>query len=291
MNQNLDFIIIGAMKCATTTLQKQLVAQPGIFMTEPKEPNFFGDDEQYAKGIQWYQSLFSSAQNNDLCGEASTQYSKLPTYPHTVERLYKHYPEVKLIYMMRHPIDRLISQYIHEWTLNQISREIKINRAIDQHPQLIAYSQYSNQLKPYLEAFGPQQILPMFFERFCAYPQEELERVCQFIGYPFPSKWFQDIDQHASSERLRENAWRDFLVEFPLLRTIRKRFIPQSIRNWVKSFWQMKTRPEIKPQQQQRLEAIFNEDLATLGSWLGLELSCDNFKSVVKEIHNPKWVN
>ena len=56
-----DFIVIGAMKSATTTLHEQLARQPGIFMCHPKEPNFFSDDENYARGWGWYGSLFRAA--------------------------------------------------------------------------------------------------------------------------------------------------------------------------------------------------------------------------------------
>ena len=92
-----DFVIIGAMKCATTTLHEQLDAQAGVFMSEPKEPNFFSNDEQFQRGIDWYLSLFSSAQPGDLCGESSTHYTKLPTYPSTIDRLKQHAPNAKFI--------------------------------------------------------------------------------------------------------------------------------------------------------------------------------------------------
>ena len=48
-----EFLIIGAMKSGTTTLQVQLASQPGIFMTTPKEPNFFSDDDVFARGMAW----------------------------------------------------------------------------------------------------------------------------------------------------------------------------------------------------------------------------------------------
>ena len=56
-----DFIVIGAMKSATTTLHEQLARQPRLFMSRPKEPNFFSDDAMYARGWDWYSSLFRAA--------------------------------------------------------------------------------------------------------------------------------------------------------------------------------------------------------------------------------------
>lgn len=289
MNYQPDFLIIGAMKCATSTLHDQLAMQPGIFMTELKEPNFFSNDEQYAKGMEWYLSHFQAAEKMDICGESSTHYTKLPTYPQTVERIYQQFPQIKLIYIMRHPIDRLVSQYIHEWSQKTVFGDI--NKAIAQYPMLIEYSLYSMQLKPYLETFGRKQILPVFFERLLSYKQEELERICQFIDYPKKPVWVEENDvQNASLERLRDNKLRDLIVETPGLREIRQNLIPKSWRTWVRSLWQMKEKPQIEPQQLKYLQSVFDEDLAIVSSWLGVELTCENFKSKVKK-KSIGWTN
>src|SRR5271155_5494150 len=95
-----DFIVIGAMKSATTTLHEQLARQPGFCMSRPKEPNFFSDDRMFARGWAWYGSLFQAAKPTDLCGESSTHYTKLPSYPWTVERMKRDLPHLKLIYLM-----------------------------------------------------------------------------------------------------------------------------------------------------------------------------------------------
>lgn len=109
-----SFAIIGAMKSATSTLYEQLLRQPGIFLPELKEPNFFSDDEQYSLGIEWYSGLFKEARPTDILGEASTHYTKLPTYPQTIARMRNYLDKPRLIYVMRDPVDRLISQYIHQ---------------------------------------------------------------------------------------------------------------------------------------------------------------------------------
>ena len=125
------------MKCATISLHEQLALQSVIFMTDLKEPNFFSNDETYEKGIDWYKSLFVSDANDSLRGESSTHYAKLPTYPNTIERIKQHIPtasELKFIYVMRHPIDRLVSQYIHEWSQRVIPAKTDINAAIYEYP-------------------------------------------------------------------------------------------------------------------------------------------------------------
>lgn len=283
-----DFIIIGAMKCATSTLHEQLARQPGIFMSTPKEPNFFSDDDQYARGIQWYSSLFGAAPPDALCGESSTHYTKLPTWPRTIERMVAHVRGgVKLIYVMRHPIDRLISQYIHEWTQRVIS--CPIDAATDRHPELIEYSRYSMQLRPYFEAFGRENVLPMFSERLAVRPQDELERAAEFIGFTGQPKWDDALgEQNVSSQRLRRHSLRDALINLPVAKQLRRALVPQPVRDRIKRLWTMNERPQLSAAKLARLQAIFDEDLAHLGRWLGMELRCSNFKQTVTT-RVPSW--
>lgn len=277
-----DFMIIGAMKCATSTLHEQLAAQPGIVMSEPKEPYFFSDDPVYAKGMAWYSSLFADAGPQDLCGESTTHYTKLPTYPKTIERIQTHTPDAKFIYIMRHPVERLVSQYIHQWTEREIT--ISIDEAVDQHIELKAYSEYTYQLEAWFDAFGRNRILPLFFDRIRQHPQTELERVCDFIGYKSRPTWQNDVNQqNKSSERMRVSPIRDMIVNAPVVSTVRRKLVPQSVRDRIKKQWQMQKRPTLSDAQARRLEAHFDKDLAKLGRWLGTELNCANFKTVTRD--------
>ncbi len=272
-----DFVIIGAMKSMTSTLHRQLVAQPGIHMSVPKEPYYFSNDEVYARGPDWYASLFAACGPADICGESSTHYTKLPTYPQTVARLYDACPDVKLVYAMRHPIDRLRSQYVHEWTQRVVNEPIDI--AIDTFPELVDYSRYSYQLAPYLATFGPRQVLPVFFDRLVAAPQAQLERICRFIGYGGHPAWQKDAQaENVSAERMRTSRWRDRLTFAPGVSWVRRTLVPQSVRDRIKQFWQMKKKPVLSPDRLQRLKEVFDKDLDRLGDWLGVRLSCDVFR-------------
>lgn len=278
-NRHPNFIIIGAMKCATSTLHDQLARQPGIFMSEPKEPCFFSDDPIFQKGAAWYAALFAAAGPNGISGESSTHYTKLPTYPQTVSRLKAYLPDVRLIYVMRHPIDRLISQYIHQWTENEIT--VGINEAIDDFPELVAYSQYGRQLEPFFDAFGREAVLPIFFEHLLAYPQIELERIARFIGYAGSPVWHSaDSAKNVSQERLRESRWRDRFVYAPGISQVRQYLVPQGVRDRIKQLWQIRQRPTLNEQNLARVTALFDADLAHVGGWLGLTLSCANFKTI-----------
>lgn len=269
------------MKCATSTLHVQLAAQPGFHMSTPKEPNFFSDDPVYAQGLDWYRGLFAEAAESDLRGESSTHYTKLPTYPQTLARFQKELGDAppKLIYLMRHPIDRLVSHYIHEWSQGVISSDI--NTAVREHLQLKAYSRYHEQLAPWREAFGQEQILPLFFDGLRAHPQQTLERVCAFLGYEGPVQWQEDqAAQNVSAQRMRKSPLRDSIAALPPLRWLRRTLMPESLRERIKSRWMMKERPQLDAEIEAALRAHFNEDLALLGACLEMDLTCANWHDV-----------
>jgi hypothetical protein len=286
-NSRPHFVIIGAMKSATSSLQEQLVLQPGIFMSEPKEPNFFSDDDQYRKGQAWYENLFAAAPECSLLGEASTHYTKLPTYPESVPRMRQYLPDARLIYVMRHPVDRLVSHYMHEWSMGNI--DCDIDEAVARYPEMIAYGQYAMQLEPYFETYGRGSLLPVFFDRLTASPQQELERICRFIGYSEKPVWHTDLaPSNVSRERLRRFPFYNTLVTSKPMTFVRRTFVPKSLRAWAKEKLTMQKRPALSPPVRTSLESTFDKDLARLGAWLGVSLTCANFKSVTA-ISSLEW--
>ncbi|MDO8825457.1 sulfotransferase domain-containing protein [Methylophaga sp.] len=278
-----DFIIIGAMKSATSTLHEQLALQPGFYMSTPKEPNFFSDDAVFNLGLDWYADLFSGAQKDDIRGESSTHYTKLPDYPLTVQRMKAYLPSLKLIYVVRHPVDRLVSHYIHQWSQNVIKTDI--NHAIDEFDELINYSRYSMQIAPFIEAYGAQNIHIVFSEAFRVRPQYELEKVARFLGYDRPVVWYENLpEQNVSSQRVRRFNGYNTVVNNPVLAWLRRTFIPQSLREAVKSQLTLKSRPQIDERHKQKLTQIFNDDLSSLGQLLNVDLNLQNFKEKAQSI-------
>jgi hypothetical protein len=275
-----DFIIIGAMKSATTTLHEQLARQSCLFMSRPKEPNFFSDDENYACGLGWYAACFEGAGPGQLRGESSTHYTKLPTYPNTVERMLRVLPHLKFIYVMRHPVDRLRSHYLHELTIGRI--RVDLEAAVDRHPELVDYGRYAMQLEPYLRAYGPEQILLVLFDCLVGQPQIELRRIGRFLNAPESLTWDHTLKpQNVGRERLRKSVVREALVRVPVLGPLRRSLIPRPWTERLKALWRVNADPPpATAALERRLRPIFDADLARLGSWLGVELSCDSFRSV-----------
>jgi len=276
-----DFVVIGAMKCATSTLHDQLAHHDGISMSDPKEPNFFSDEENWAKGLSWYESLFASMGSGDIKGESSTHYTKLPTYQACAERLHTYLPGAKLIYVMRDPIERLVSQYIHEWSMHAIPDGCSIDQAIREYPMLVDYSRYAMQLAPYIELFGRDAILPVFYERATRWHKEELTRIAEHIGYVNGVHWREDDAKNVSSQRQRRSPMLDKVLNLKAVHVARRTLMPESLRAKIRSRWTMDERPKLSNDSIAYLREQLDPEMEILGRFLGIELCCDNFKERV----------
>jgi len=258
-----DFLIIGAMKCGTSTLAAQLGAQTGVFLTTPKEPNFFSDDDVHARGLPWYQSLFSQAAPGDLKGEASTHYTKLPTYPHTLSRMRAVLEAPRLVYVVRDPIDRAVSHFIHEWTERRMGNDPV--KAFARHPELVEYGLYAKQITPFIEAYGPEAICLTSLERIKADPQRELERVARHIGFAAHPVWQPDLAmQNASGERIRKLPFHATVTHNPLSRVLRQSLVPRSLRHKIRDKLLYGARPALPEDLRMQLRDRFAADQAAL---------------------------
>ena len=104
----------------------------------------------------------------------------------------------------------------------------------------------------------------------------------QLLGHVGEVKWSPQLSaQNVSSERLRKSPLRDALVGSPLLTALRRTLIPRRARDRIKAHWQMRDRPQLGADTRSRVEREFDADLARLGLWFGVPLSCDNFAEVV----------
>ncbi len=176
-----DFFIVGSAKCGTTTLYKYLCRHPKVFMSTPKEMSYFSKDDVFERGIQWYADLFADASDDQLCGEASTTYTRWPLYDKTVERLYAAQPEARLIYLVRDPVERLFSFYAHRM------RE-KVTTTFEDFlrrtPEAIDSGRYMTQIKQYLRVFQEQQMLVLFTKDLRDTPEQTLSKVGDFLSLP-----------------------------------------------------------------------------------------------------------
>jgi hypothetical protein len=261
-----DFLIIGAMKSGTSTLAAQLGEQDGIFMTVPKEPNFFSDDGVFARGRGWYAALFDDAAPGDLKGEASTHYTKLPTYPDTLVRAQGVLDAPRLVYMIRNPVERAVSHFIHEWSQGLMSDDISAEFA--RNPEIIDYGLYAMQIRPWIEAYGADAIHLTSLEAIQADPQGVLSEVAAFVGYTGKVTWVEArARENVSAERIRKFPLHRLLIDNPVAETLRRALVPQRLRDRIKRARQMHDRPELPDTLRAALEVTFAEDYAELAGY------------------------
>jgi hypothetical protein len=258
-----DFLIIGAMKSGTSTLAAQLSEQAGIFMTTPKEPNFFSDDDVYAQGLPWYAALFDAAEPDDIKGEASTHYTKRPTYPETLTRAQAVLEAPRLVYMIRNPIERAVSHFIHEWSQGVMSDDMTAEFA--HNPEIIDYGRYAMQIRPWVEAYGAAAIHLTSLEAMQADPQSVLSDAAAFIGHAGPVNWVEArARENVSAERIRKFPLHGLLVDNPVASGLRRALVPQGLRDRIKRARQMHDRPELPDTLRAALEVTFADDYAEL---------------------------
>ena len=269
-----DFVIIGAMKCGTSTLAAQLGAQKGIFMTTPKEPCYFSDDAIYARGPDWYASLFDDAAPGDIAGEASTHYTKRPDLPRTVERMAPALPRARLVYMIRDPMARIVSHYIHDWSEGKLS--VPITTALDSHPALVDYGYYGMQIAPFVDAWGVEAICLTSLERLRANPDAELRRIATHLGHEGPVAWQKDdAAQNVSAARSRKLPLHGLIVDHPMATAIRRAIVPKALRTWVRQARQIGDRPEIPADRADDLRKSFAADRRDLAAFFPGDPSLD----------------
>lgn len=177
-----DFVIIGAAKSATTTLTTLLNQHPDVFISKPKEPKFFG--RNYAKGWDWYSSRFAAGQSLLLRGEASTMYaSLLNSYRYTPALMHRYLPDLKLIYIVRDPLDRIVSQWRHHRGRNPGCADFAdLMRDRDLRRRIVGCSMYYKQLSRFRSSYPDAQIHCMTFEDLLSSPKQALREMLGFLG-------------------------------------------------------------------------------------------------------------
>lgn len=167
------------MKCGTSSLAAYLDAHPSVAVSRPKEPNFFADPGNWEKGLRWYEELFSA--DVPIAGEATTRYTMVPRYVGAPKRIHQTIPEVKLIYLVRDPIERMRSMFVHEADKHQTSHR-SLAEAIDRDPAYLEISRYGTQLQPYLDLFNVDQILVLTTDELRDSPDLAMARTFAHIG-------------------------------------------------------------------------------------------------------------
>ncbi|MGK7937243.1 MAG: sulfotransferase domain-containing protein [Xenococcaceae cyanobacterium] len=231
-----SFLLIGAQKCGTTSLLNYLIEHPYIEAPTKKEIGFF--DLRFGKGINWYKSFFPTLLHRldkqyFITGEASTGYI---CHPHVPKRISEIIPQVKLIALLRNPVDRAYSHYHHTKSMGK--ENLSFDEAIEQEEERVSeikarilkdgnyyhkdYHHYTylsrgiyvEQLKVWLSLFSKKQILVLRSEDFFANPSATVKQVLNFLE--LPNQQLKHYKQYNANnyQKMIEPTTRKILVEY-----------------------------------------------------------------------------
>jgi hypothetical protein len=176
-----DFLVIGAMKAGSTSLHVWLDQQPELWGVPEKEPHFFSQDWVWSRGLDWYTQLYDGAPPGAMAFESSTSYSDPEYADAAAARIHDVVPDARLVYVVRHPIDRLRSDYRH--SVGEARQRLPLGEAVlDPACGHVARSMYHRCLEPYRRRFRPDQLAVVTFEELVRPPHASWDAVLAHLG-------------------------------------------------------------------------------------------------------------
>lgn len=245
-----DFLIIGAARAGTTALHSYLRQNPSIFMPSAKEPNFFcfegetprckGPGADYINNslvdIEAYRALFAPAPASSICGEASPLYLYSPKAP---DRIHHHIPHVRMVVVLRNPIDQAFSHYLYA-VKQRIEPLEDFAEALEAETErldagwqpLFGYSRfprYTQQLSRYFRLFDRNQFLIRTYEDLQTAPQKLIADITEFIGAD--TEFHPNVSSQLNAGGVpRSRLFQDFLMKPNPVTGLIARVVPQEMR-------------------------------------------------------------
>lgn len=294
-----NFLVIGAAKCGTDSLCNYLGQHPDIFMCPNREPNFFaaegqpdipycGPGDRVALGDMWvstldaYQSLFSGVTTEKAIGEGTAWYIYYQDVPVRIQR---HVPDVKLIAVLRNPIDRAYSAYtmlLHHGreTIADFARALAAEEDRTRHNwepiwHYVKMGFYTNQLNRYYEVFDTAQIRVIIYDDFNTNPLEITSGLYDFLNVDNTFKP-DTATRHNVSKVPKNMAIHTMVAGQHPAKAALKAVLPYGLRRAVKNHVverNLARPPSMQPGVRRQLTEIFRADILELQNMTGRDLS------------------
>ena len=173
-----NLLVIGSMKCGTSSLHDYLNLHPDIFMSEPKEIHYYADADFLSKSKDWYLSHFKT--DKKVVGTTPQSYTKCHNkfYLNIPERIHKDSPDIKMIYIMRDPIERYRSHILESYHCDP-QEDIAYSKESGNY---LKTGLYYMQLTEYLKYFELKQIHLMCIEDLKDDSLGEMNKIFDFLG-------------------------------------------------------------------------------------------------------------
>jgi len=207
-------MIIGAMKCGTTSLFNYLSAHPQICLSKYKEPEFFSERQRHGTDVTHYEDLWKfDPTKHRYALEASTGYTKYPSEGGVPGRIHASGIRPKFVYVVRNPFERIESNLYH------VMRKQPGNRGIGaelKDTPFLNNSRYACQLEQFEEFFPRSSILVIDFDMFIQQPTTVLDTIYKFLG--LPQGFYPENFELFNNSKTKKGALGLYLKESGLLR-------------------------------------------------------------------------
>lgn len=193
----LDFAVIGASKSGTTSLYRHLRAHPRLFLPEDKDVPYFSADDWYERGWKWVSDqFFQDAPPEALWGTVTPRYMEDLRVP---ARMAAEMPDLKLIALLRNPVDRAFSQYrqqvrqgkdkrsFSEAVATHLSRRAPKpggGKRLPTEDRYLSDGEYDRILSGFDACFPPNQLLILFTEELAEDAGRVMDSIAAFLGLP-----------------------------------------------------------------------------------------------------------
>lgn len=281
-----DFIIVGAPKAGTTSLYHYLSEHPQVFMSDPKEVNFFSRDEIEAQGLYYdsfraknrseYENLFAKVTDEKAVGEGSVSYL---FYPQTPAKIKGTIPDVKIIILLRDPVERGFSHYLMDYRMGLVDLPFEqiIHKTV-KHKNLDLYYQqyvelgfYYEQVKRYLDLFGKEQVKIYLQEDLRSNTEGVILDLYDFLG--IDKSFMPNVEREHNAFSMPKNRLIHKLYASNAMRSMVSALFPDAFKETVKNlFFERKQKPKLDAKTKEYLKGLYKNDVQKLERLIGRNL-------------------
>lgn len=174
-------VVLGAMKCGTSALHRYLTLHPQVSTSSPKELDFFLTEKNWDRGLEWYAGHFDPTKPARV--EASPNYTAFPKHAGVVRRMAEVLPQARFVYLVRDPIDRMASHWVHNVHRGRVDPTAPLAPVLlDPSGTYLSRSSYGAQLRQFTEHYPSTRILILDQRELFAERARTLRRVFDFAG-------------------------------------------------------------------------------------------------------------
>jgi hypothetical protein len=293
----INFLIIGAQKAGTTSLLTNLDRLSEIYVPDDKEISCFYDDQQYNRRFIElpYEGYFSKWSGEKYVGNAPV--NTLFFAEHTANNIHRYNPSIKLITILRDPVERAYSAY---WYFVRLGLEARsFDAAIEEETDIlshgtfrercdftyISHGYYYEQLLHFYKYFDRSQILVLFHQDLKHFPESTFNRVCVFLGLPPVDDEQFTLTKHNTAAKSRIKSIQTLIYQDNVAKRFYNFLLPPSWRQWLRfnAIAKLKAAnltpysyPPMPAPTEKFLRNTYKEPNDQLGSLLGRDLSSWN---------------